>query len=925
MTEDKTIYLIDGSAYIFRAYYGIRPLSTRDGIPKNAVIGFARMVGRLLKERKPSYLAMIFDAKEKTFRHDIYDQYKANRDSPPEDLIPQFPLIHEFVDAMNMPNIARPGFEADDVIATLATGASQAGFKVVVVSGDKDLMQLVTDNITLYDPMKEEEYGPEQVQEKFGVPPHLVADVLALAGDTSDNIPGVPKIGPKTAAKLLTEFGDFDTLLAKLPNRTKLKAAEKSILENTHLALLSKRLTVLNLDTPVEFSANELKRRPIDTPKLEGFLTKIEAPRLLRDLTSTSITTESITTEANTSETATAGSAISTNPTPAPSPTPEAIETKNYRLILDMESLNTLLDELRTTTQFAFDLETTSLNAHQADIVGMSFAADGIIPAYIPISHLYLGVPKQIPLDRVLEKVSPLLKDASIGKIGQNLKYDLNVLARYNIEVNGIHDDSMLAAYALETTKASYSMDNLAREYLGHQTITYKELTGTGKNKIAFADVAVEQAGEYAAEDSEVSRKLARTLNSELKSKGQEALYRELELPLMGVLAKMEQAGILVDTKQLQSLTTEFGQRLREIQDRAYDLIGDTINLASPKQLSHLFFEKLNYPVIKKTKTGYSTDQEVLETLSKDYELPKVILEHRMLSKLKSTYVDSLAQMIHPKTKRIHTNFNQTGTATGRLSSTDPNLQNIPIRTEDGKRIRKTFIAAPGYQILAADYSQIELRVMAHLCEDPNFIDAYKRGEDIHTRTAMEILTNGESPTSDDRRQAKAINFGILYGLSEFGLAKQLGIGRETARDFIKLYFSRYPKIQDFLNNCIEDARETGYVTTLQGRQRALPDINSNNQNVRRAAERIAMNTPIQGSAADIIKMAMLRVDEGLRLKSLKTRILLQVHDELVFEVPNEELEVVSQLVEREMSQVVQLHVPLDVAIGTGINWAEAH
>jgi len=475
----------------------------------------------------------------------------------------------------------------------------------------------------------------------------------------------------------------------------------------------------------VEFSANELKRRPIDTPKLEGFLTKIEAPRLLRDLTSTSITTESITTEANTSETATAGSAISTNPTPAPSPTPEAIETKNYRLILDMESLNTLLDELRTTTQFAFDLETTSLNAHQADIVGMSFAADGIIPAYIPISHLYLGVPKQIPLDRVLEKVSPLLKDASIGKIGQNLKYDLNVLARYNIEVNGIHDDSMLAAYALETTKASYSMDNLAREYLGHQTITYKELTGTGKNKIAFADVAVEQAGEYAAEDSEVSRKLARTLNSELKSKGQEALYRELELPLMGVLAKMEQAGILVDTKQLQSLTTEFGQRLREIQDRAYDLIGDTINLASPKQLSHLFFEKLNYPVIKKTKTGYSTDQEVLETLSKDYELPKVILEHRMLSKLKSTYVDSLAQMIHPKTKRIHTNFNQTGTATGRLSSTDPNLQNIPIRTEDGKRIRKTFIAAPGYQILAADYSQIELRVMAHLCEDPNFIDAY--------------------------------------------------------------------------------------------------------------------------------------------------------------------------------------------------------
>lgn len=964
MHKKKPVYIIDGSGYIFRAYYAIRPLSTRDGVPTHAVMGFARMLLKLVKDEQPAFLGIAFDTKD-NFRHTIYPEYKANRDAPPEDLIPQFPLIHELVEAMDIPCFVIPGFEADDIIATLAAHAKDAGHDVIVVSGDKDLMQLVAPHVSMFDPMKNQHYDRAGVIERFGVPPEMVADVLALAGDTSDNIPGVPKVGPKSASKLINDYGDVEQVIAGITARSHtepktLKAFERSVIDNADLARLSKRLTVLRTDAPVPFDLNALAYTVPKSDKVVPFLRKIEAFALLRDMAMVSgksqdnahvtphddatpspieeeFTSERVVDQTDTRVTEQHAHNDSSANTPGMQHTDgvigpntqhhaNLIDRSHYRGIFSQADLDTITHAIATVGRVSVDLETTSLEPTQADIVGISLCVPGHASVYIPVGHHYLGVPQQLKTDVVLAHLKPCLEDPRIGKVGQNIKYDRIVLACHGIAMQGITDDAMLAAYVLNPARTSYSLDALAHEILGHDTITYEDVTGTGKNQIGFDAVPIEQAIQYAAEDADVALRLCQILTPQVAAAGMSKLYHDLEIPLLNVLADIEQAGMLIDIQALHAVSHELTQRLHAIEQRAFSLIGGPINLASPKQLATLFFEKLGYPVIKKTKTGLSTDQDVLETLARTYELPGVILEHRLLSKLKSTYVDSLPRMVNPRTGRVHTHFNQAGTATGRLSSSDPNLQNIPVRSEDGLRIRKAFVAPPGCCLISADYSQIELRLVAHLSQDPHFIDAFKHGADIHQRTAQEILSGGAPVDAEMRRRAKAINFGILYGLSEFGLSKQLNISRGEARDYISLYFSRYPQIRVLLDQSIEIGRKQGYVTTLLGRRRYIPDLHSKNGNVRQAAERIAMNTPIQGSAADIIKLAMLHVADALKKHHHKTRLVLQVHDELLLEAPIEERDAIIALVREKMSQVYpSLSVPLVVDVGVGASWAEAH
>jgi len=918
MTTQNKVFLIDGSGYIFRAYYGIRPLSTSTGVPTNAVIGFARMLGKLLRNENPSHIAIAFDAKEKTFRHQIYDLYKANRDAPPEDLVPQFDLIQRLVQAMGITMVKIPGYEADDIIATMAKDATNQGFHSVVVSADKDLMQMLSPNVSIIDPMKDIHVDLDRVKDKFGVAPEYVIDVLALAGDSSDNVPGVYKVGVKTAAKLVNEFGHLDDIIAGLKTRDKLKAAERNILNEEDMARLSLRLVTLHEEVPVDVKPAELAYSSPNLETLEPFLEEIEARNLLRDLKNTHTAT--------TNTEATAVTTESETPAASTEQSPDAVEKqRDYLTVFELEELKEFLQARPNDATLVFDLETTSLNAHLAEIVGFALSYSGSAAIYVPVAHRYLGVPKQLSLDSVLSILGPILSSKDIPKAGQNIKYDMNVLAKYQIFVEGVRDDSMLQAYVLDASRGSFSMDSLSKELLQHEPVSYKSLTGTGKSQIGFDEVPIDAAANYAAEDADITERLCDLQKPKLEKSGVEHIYKDLELPLLSVLSRMECRGIKVDTDALQDMSKEFQQKLNTIESKCEEIIGSRINLNSPKQLAKVFFEDLKYPVIKKTKTGYSTDHEVLETLAQDYELPKVILEFRMLSKLKSTYVDALPKLVNQRTGRVHTTFNQTGTATGRLSSTEPNLQNIPIRGEEGRRIRRAFIPEDGSILIAADYSQVELRVMAHLCGDPSFIEAFQNGEDIHSRTAREILTDGNEPSSDDRRKAKAINFGILYGLSEFGLAKQLDIKRSEAREFITKYFARYPGIRTYLDQTIETGRDLGYVSTLLGRRRFLPDLKSRNGSIRQAAERIAMNTPIQGSAADIIKLAMLRVDAAITKRGLESRLLLQVHDELVVEAKESEIDEVESLLKTEMSQAMKLDVPLDVDVGRGENWAEAH
>ena len=897
MSKTKSLYIIDGSSYIFRAYFGIRQfLSTSKGFPTNALYGFINMLQKVVRDEKPDYLCVVFDSKEKTFRHDIYSDYKANRDAPPEDLVKQFPYFEPLVDAFSISSIRVPGFEADDIIGTLALQGSQAGYRVVIVSGDKDMMQLVNPKVQMLDTMKNKWFGEKEVEEKFGVPPEKVIEVMGLMGDSSDNIPGVKGVGPKTATELIQKYGSIDELYKCIDEIDKKKLKEK-LVQDKEFALLSRKLVTIDTAMKLDCELEDLKVRPSKNEDLRKLFSEFEFSSMLSGL------------EEGAEEKV------------------EEFEPlkKSYETILTEAAFNKWIEKLKDNKVFALDLETTSLQPVKARAVGISFSCLAGEACYIPLAHSYLGVPEQLAMDWVFEKLKPLLEDPSIKKVGQNIKYDFIVLKNEGIHLQGIVFDTMLASYLLNPSSRGHNMDALALEHLGHTTIKYKEVVGTASKEIGFAEVEVERATDYAAEDSDITWRLYEKLSKLLKGDDLK-IFEKLELPLLQVLGDMELQGMALNKPHLQKLSQKIHKLLSEKEKEIYELAGEQFNINSPKQLSVILFEKLELPVIKKTKSGYSTDVSVLEELAAEHDLPEVVLLYRQLGKLKSTYVDALQEEIFNKTGRVHTSFNQSVAATGRLSSSNPNLQNIPIRTELGREIRKSFIAEGENKLLSADYSQIELRILAHLSEDEALIDAFVNGEDIHTRTAIEIFgTTAERLDAEARRMAKAVNFGIVYGFSAFGLSRQLKIFPKDAKKFIDQYFQLYRNVKIYMEKTVEVARETGYTLTLMNRKRYLPDLNSKNRQAREAAERVAINSPVQGSAADLIKLAMINLDREIKQKKLKSRMILQVHDELVFECPPQEEEEMRALVKKEMEEVMLLKVPLVVDIGWGENWNDAH
>jgi len=907
MSDQTPLYLVDGSSYIYRAYYAIRHLSSPTGYPTNAIYGFIQMLLKLLKDHRPEQIAVVFDAGRTTFRTEIYPEYKANRAAMPDDLRQQVGPIRDVVRAFNIPALELEGFEADDIIATLASRHAASGGRVVVVTGDKDLMQIVTDRITLLDTMKGKASGLPEVAERFGVEPLLVPDILGLAGDSSDNIPGVPGIGEKTAIKLLQEFGTLDALLERA-GEVKGKNGEK-LREFRDQALLSRRLATVDYQVPLTVTAEELQAREADTPTLNGLFKTFGFTSLIKELT-----------------------AVAT------------LSSEQYRTIATEAELAELVRDLREAGVFAIDLETTSLDPRLAEIVGLSFSWRDHEACYIPVGHVTTppasdGLlfdqeqsvalqPGQLPRALVLERLRPLLEDPGLAKVGQNIKFDMQVLDTGGITLAGVRFDTMLASYCLNPARSGHGLDALSIEHLGHKMISYSEVTGSGKEQVNFSQVEIGAAARYASEDADATWLLYRKFAPLLAEYGVERLFHDVEMPLVPILSAMEQHGVLLDLPLLAGLSSDFAGRMANLEERIFQLAGERFNLNSPKQLGEVLFERMGLKTGKKTKgkTGWSTDNEVLSTLAEEQEIARALLDYRGLAKLKSTYSDALPRLVNPRTGRVHTSYNQTVTATGRLSSSDPNLQNIPIRTEEGRRIRHAFIAPEGHVILSADYSQIELRVLAHLSGDQVFCHAFAHDEDIHTRTAAEVFgLFPEMVTPEMRRQAKTINFGIIYGQGAFSLAKQLGVARKTADDFITAYKERHSGAIAFLDACITQAEETGYVTTILGRRLPIPDITSSNGNVAAFARRNAINYPIQGSAADIIKMAMIGVDRRLRAERLKSRLVMQVHDELVFEVPETELVHLEQLVEQEMESAVATKVPLKVDISYGKNWSEAH
>ncbi len=886
----QRLYLIDGSSYIYRAYFAIRHLSNSKGFPTNAVYGFVNMLLKVVREESPDHLAVVFDAKGPTFRKEIYPEYKANRAAMPEDLVPQIPLIKEAVRGFNMPVLEKEGFEADDIIATLAKRFAAQGMEITVVTGDKDLMQIVSERIRLLDTMKEKVSGLSEVAERFGGGPEKVVEVQALAGDSSDNVPGVPGIGEKTAVELIREFGTVEHLLSSL-DRIKQPKRRENLERYAEQALLSKRLVTLRDDVPLDLDYEQFALSSPDREALTALFKEMEFPKLLQEFSCDERTTG-----------------------------------EGYRGVLDEAELGRMIEVLRKAPRFAFDTETTSLDATRADLVGLSFAVTPGEAWYIPLDHRYLGAPEQLDRRMVLERLRPILESPEIPKIAQNAKYDLLVMRRAGIAVAGLSVDTMIASYLAQPAAKSHGMDNLAAELLGYKTISYSEVTGKGKKQIGFSEVEVEKAVVYAAEDADITLRLAQKLEPMVAEAGQEKLFREVEMPLVEILTDMEWTGVRIDPVFLGALSREMEVKLALLEKEIHQLAGGPFNIASPKQLGEILFERLKLPRGKKTKTGWSTDVEVLTVLAEENPVAARILDYRSLAKLKSTYTDALPRLVHPETGRLHTSFNQTITATGRLSSSEPNLQNIPIRTEEGGRIREAFVPAEGNLLLSADYSQVELRILAHLADDPVLKESFEKGEDIHRRTASEIFgVFPEVVDSEMRRRAKTINFGVLYGMSAFGLAKSLGIGRKEAQEYIDNYFARYPKVKGFMEEKVAEARANFYVTTLLGRRCAVPEIHSKNGAFRGYAERNAINYPIQGSAADIIKVAMVRIHERLAREGLKAKMVLQVHDELVFDVPEAELEQLRALVVEEMEGAVALEVPLVVDVGVGKNWREAH
>ena len=906
MTLSKPILLIDGSSWLHRAFNALPPLSTQAGEPTGALYGVLNMLRRLLDDYQPDYIAVVFDAPGKTFRHEQFADYKAHR--PPLDplLIAQIEPLHACIRAMGLPLLQISGVEADDVIGALTQQAAARNVPVLIVSGDKDLAQLVSAQVRMLDTMKNAITDVAGVEQKFGVPPKLIVDYLALVGDSADNIPGVAGVGPVTAAKWLRQYGSLDALIANAA------AISGKIGDKLRAGLaqlpLSRQLATLDCSVALPVTFEQLRPAPPDTAVLRALYERYEFRSWLRELATDAATT-----------------------TPAPSLVdpvePQTAEPPDYQLVLDQATLDAWLERLRTAELFAFDTETTSLNTLSAQIVGVSFAVKPCEAAYVPLAHDYPGAPDQLNRETVLEQLRPLLEDPHRPKLGQHLKYDAHVLANHGVVLRGIQHDTLLQSYVLNST-ARHDMDSLAEQHLNLRTIHFEEVAGKGAKQLTFNQVALEQAGPYAAEDADVTLRLHHCLWPQLQQQpGLRRLYEELEIPLIPVLLRMERIGVRVDAAALRQHSGELAKRLWALEQQAYELAGERFNLGSPKQLQAILFERLGLPTGKKTAKGQaSTAEDVLQELALDYPLPRVLLEHRSLSKLKSTYTDRLPEQIQPRTGRVHTSYQQAVASTGRLSSSDPNLQNIPIRTPEGRRIRQAFVPEPGFVMLAADYSQIELRIMAHLSGDQGLLDAFANGADVHRATAAEVFgVELAEVSSEQRRSAKAINFGLIYGMSAFGLARQLGIERGAAQDYVDRYFARYPGVKAYMDATRRQAAEAGYVETVYGRRLYLPDIRARNAQLRQAAERTAINAPMQGTAADIIKRAMLAMDRWLQESAFPARMIMQVHDELVFEVAENHVAEAREQIRAVMIAAAELRVPLEVDIGVGANWDEAH
>jgi len=913
--SNSPLILVDGSSYLYRAFFASQQADLRNsaGVPTGAIRVVTSMLKSLIKQYPESPIAVIFDAKGKTFRDEIYSDYKVQRPPMPDDLRSQVDPIHKIVKAMGMPLIIEDGVEADDVIGTLASQASEQGVDTIISTGDKDMAQLVDKHVMLINTMTDTLMDVDGVREKFGIPPELIIDFLALMGDKVDNIPGVPGVGEKTALALLQGIGGIKDLYENLDKIADLgfrgsKTMAKKLEENRDKAELSYLLATIKLDVELHETISDFKKPEPDTAALIELFEEFEFRSWLVDLQ--------------------AGGGASPELIEEASALPAAPDNVDYEVIFDEAELDRWIDRLSTADLFAFDTETTSLNYMEAELVGVSFAIEPGKAAYVPVAHDYMGAPEQISRERLLEKLKPLLESDEHKKVGQHIKYDMNVLANYGIEMKGIAFDTMLESYVLNSTASRHDMDSLADRYLGVKTVKFEDIAGKGKKQLTFNQIELEQAGPYAAEDADITLRLHQAIDAQLsKDEKLSKVFTEIEKPLIPVLSHIERNGALVDPKVLGEQSIELAARMIELEREAYEIAGKEFNLASPKQLQQILFEEQGIPVIKKTPKGApSTAEDVLQELALEYPLPKRILEHRSLSKLKSTYTDKLPLMINPRTQRIHTSYHQAVTATGRLSSADPNLQNIPVRTQEGRRIRHAFIAPKGYKIVAADYSQIELRIMAHLSQDKGLLEAFSKGADIHSATAAEVFkVDLNEVSSDQRRSAKAINFGLIYGMSAFGLAKQLGISRKEAGQYIEHYFATYPGVQNYMDDVRTKAQEQGYVETIFGRRLYLPEIKAKNAMRRQAAERTAINAPMQGTAADIIKRAMVSVDNWLAGADYDVRMIMQVHDELVFEVREDQVDAFVDEVKQQMSGAADLDVPLLVEAGVGDNWEQAH
>ncbi|WP_318390910.1 DNA polymerase I [Enterobacter sp.] len=923
---ENPLILVDGSSYLYRAYHAFPPLTNSMGEPTGAMYGVLNMLRSLLLQYQPTHAVVVFDAKGKTFRDELFEHYKSHRPPMPDDLRAQIEPLHAMVKAMGLPLMAVPGVEADDVIGTLAREAEKMGRPVLISTGDKDMAQLVTPGITLINTMTNTILGPEEVVNKYGVPPELIIDFLALMGDSSDNIPGVPGVGEKTAQALLQGLGGLDTLYAEADKIAGLtfrgaKTMAAKLEQNKEVAYLSYQLATIKTDVELELTCDQLEVQQPAAEALLDLFKRYEFKRWTADVEAGKWLQGR-------------GAKAAAKPLEAPVVVEEdeepatALLSEHYVTILDEKTLTEWIERLKKAPVIAFDTETDSLDNVSANLVGLSFAIEPGQAAYIPVAHDYLDAPEQISRERALALLTPLLEDESLLKVGQNLKFDRGILQNYGIELRGIAFDTMLESYILDSVAGRHDMDSLSERWLKHQTVTFEQIAGKGKNQLTFNQIALEEAGHYAAEDADVTLQLHLKMWPKLQQhKGPLNIFENIEMPLVPVLSRVERNGVKIDPAVLHKHSGEITLRLAELEKKAHEIAGEPFNLASTKQLQTILFEKQGIKPMKKTPGGApSTSEEVLEELALDYPLPKVILEHRGLSKLKSTYTDKLPLMINPKTGRVHTSYHQAVTATGRLSSTDPNLQNIPVRNEEGRRIRQAFIAPEDYVIVSADYSQIELRIMAHLSRDKGLLSAFAEGQDIHRATAAEVFGMPvDSVSNEQRRSAKAINFGLIYGMSAFGLSRQLNIPRKESQKYMDLYFERYPGVRDYMERTRTQAKEQGYVETLEGRRLYLPDIKSSNAARRAGAERAAINAPMQGTAADIIKRAMIAVDSWLESEKPRVRMIMQVHDELVFEVHRDDVDAVSKKIHELMENSTKLDVPLLVEVGVGENWDQAH